>query len=66
MLKRRYEILLPLQHNDGRPVDVEKLDQTREDLLVQFEAVSFNPQAVRGILDIRGHSVRGFFYTSSR
>jgi hypothetical protein len=30
MRKRRYEMLLPLTHNDGRPVDPEKHEKTRE------------------------------------
>lgn len=29
----RFEILLPLFHNDGRPVDVEKFTQTDDDLV---------------------------------
>jgi len=36
MQKRRYEILLPLTHSDGRPVADEKLFRTREDLVALF------------------------------
>src|SRR5437870_6345730 len=49
MLKRRYEILLPLRHNDGRPVSDEKLNQTREELVNQFDAISVQPQSIQGI-----------------
>jgi hypothetical protein len=49
MLKRRYEILLPLKHNDGRPVSDDKLNQTREELVNQFDAVSVQPQSILGI-----------------
>lgn len=49
MRKRRYEILLPLKHNDGRPVEDVKFFQTREDLVAQFGAVSFSPSSVLGI-----------------
>jgi hypothetical protein len=49
MLRRRYEILLPLKHNDGRPVSDEALNQTREELVDQFEGVSVVPQSVLGI-----------------
>ena len=49
MLKRRYEILLPLRHNDGRPVSDEKLNQTREELVDQFDALSVHPQSILGI-----------------
>jgi hypothetical protein len=40
MLRRRYEILLPLRHNDGRPVSDDKLNQTREELVNRFEGIS--------------------------
>ena len=40
MQKRRYEILLPLKHNDGRPVSGEVFEQTREDLIAQFGGVT--------------------------
>lgn len=49
MRSRRYEILLPLMHNDGRPVDPEKFSQTLEELLTELGAVSISPHAVRGI-----------------
>jgi hypothetical protein len=49
MLKRRYEILLPLKHNDGRPVDESKFNQTREELVEEFDAISVQPESVRGI-----------------
>ena len=49
MLKRRYEILLPLAHNDGRPVDRKKVEQSREELVERFDAVSVQPQHVLGI-----------------
>jgi hypothetical protein len=49
MQKRRYEILLPLRHNDNRPVSGEQFEQTREDLIVQFGAVSILPHTVLGV-----------------
>jgi hypothetical protein len=49
MLKRRYEILLPLKHNDGRPVSDDTLNQTRETLVEKFEGVSVQPQSVLGM-----------------
>lgn len=48
MRRRRYEILLPLTHNDGRPVSPEKFYQTRAELLHQFGGLSFYPQSVQG------------------
>ena len=46
MLKRRFEILLPLRHNDGRLVSDDKLNQTREELVERFDGISVQPQAV--------------------
>lgn len=49
MLRRRYEILLPLQYNDGSPVPEADLSQTREEILARFDAVSITPGTVAGI-----------------
>lgn len=48
MQKRRYEMLLPLRYNDGRPMEDEKFHETREDLIARFDAVSFLPGSVQG------------------
>lgn len=49
MLRRRYEILLPLQYNDGNPVPVGDLNQTREELLARFGAISVQPGTISGV-----------------
>ncbi len=49
MLRRRYEILLPLRHNDGRPVGEDALNETREELLDRFDGVSISPYSILGI-----------------
>jgi hypothetical protein len=49
MLKRRYEMLLPLKHNDNQPVSHELFEQTREELVAQFGGLSYQPSVVRGI-----------------
>ena len=49
MLKRRYEILLPLKYNDGRPIGDEPFNLTRQELVEQFEGVSFQPEPVHGL-----------------
>ncbi len=49
MQKRRYEILLPRTHNDGRPVSPEKLQQTLEEVISQFGALSLYPHPIRGL-----------------
>lgn len=49
MLKRRYEILLPIRHNDGRPVSGELLEQTREELVAQFGGITIARHTFLGI-----------------
>ena len=49
MQKRRYEILLPLKYNDGRAVEGEAFERTREELIAQFAGLSLSPHSVRGI-----------------
>jgi hypothetical protein len=36
----RYEILLPLCYNDGRPIEEEKFDQTNLELVERFSATT--------------------------
>ena len=47
-LRRRYEILLPLQFNDGREVPAALLEKTVEDLESRFRADSWESQVIRG------------------
>ena len=47
--RRRYEILLPLQFNDGRDVPDKLLWQTVEELEAQFQGVSLESQVVHGL-----------------
>ncbi len=49
MRKRRYEIHLPLKYNDGRSVSAELFEQTREDLIAQFGAMTLLPQSAIGV-----------------
>ena len=48
MRRRRYEILLPLTHNDGRPVSPDKFQRTKDERIAQFGAVSMSAFAVIG------------------
>lgn len=48
-VRRRYEILVPLQFNDGSAVPEALLWQTVEELESRFGAISWDSQAVRGI-----------------
>jgi hypothetical protein len=49
MRKRRYEILLPVRHNDGQPVSWQLLEQTREELVARFGGITMAPQTYLGI-----------------
>jgi len=45
----RYEILLPLQYNDGTAIEDAKFEQTWAELVEQFQALTIQPQSLRGI-----------------
>ena len=45
----RYELLLPLKYNDGTPIEPEKFQQTRRELIEKFGAITVEPQSVHGI-----------------
>src|SRR5438552_3233833 len=49
MRKRRYEILLPTTHNDGRLVDEELLENTFDEVADHLGGISVTPRAVLGI-----------------
>jgi hypothetical protein len=44
----RFEILLPLFSNDGRPIDPARFTETDEELVAQFGATSTDAVVVRG------------------
>jgi hypothetical protein len=44
----RFEILLPLFYNDGRPVEPEKITATDDELIQCFSATSSDTVVVRG------------------
>jgi hypothetical protein len=44
----RFEILLPLFYNDGRPIEREKFLQTDDELVQRFGASSTDTVTVRG------------------
>jgi hypothetical protein len=46
---RRYEILLPLRFNDGTSVPDELIGATLQELRLQFGAVTWETQSVRGL-----------------
>lgn len=45
---RRYEVLLPLRFNDGTDVPEELLGEAVNEIVSQFNAVSFYKEAVEG------------------
>ena len=56
--RRRYEILLPLQFNDGSPVPDSLLWETVEELESHFHALSWESQVVRGLWQHQGELFR--------
>lgn len=56
--RRRYEILLPLRFNDGRPVPEDLGAETVLELRRQFGAVSCETQTIRGMWEHEGESYR--------
>ncbi|MBI4600760.1 MAG: hypothetical protein HY721_02255 [Planctomycetes bacterium] len=55
---RRFEILLPLAFNDGRPVPEELVAQTLTELEQRFGAVSCETQTIRGLWHSEGRIYR--------
>jgi hypothetical protein len=45
----RYEILLPLQYNDGTPVEPEKFQETRRELVRRFGALTMDAPPASGL-----------------
>ncbi len=56
--RRRYEILLPLRFNDGRPVPEDLIVETVMELRQRFGAVSSETQTIRGMWEHEGQSYR--------
>ena len=55
---RRFELLLPVRFNDGRPVPDELIGTTLLELRQQFGAVSCETQTIRGVWQHEGQIYR--------
>ena len=55
---RRFELLLPLKFNDGRPVPEELIGETLAEVRERFGAVSSETQTIRGIWHHEGQIYR--------
>lgn len=53
-MKRRYEVLLPLRHNDGRPVAEDKVSQTLKEFEAQFGGYTHAPHPLKGAWNENG------------
>ena len=51
---RRFEILLPLQFNDGSPVPAAALHRVLDEVRQHFGAVSFETQTIHGVWESQG------------
>jgi hypothetical protein len=47
--RRRFEVLLPHQYNDGRPVPEKLLGKAYREILDHFGAVTYEPQKIKGM-----------------
>ena len=56
--QRRFEILLPLQFNDGRAVPESLVAETLFELNRRFGAISAESQVIHGIWENKGRSYR--------
>lgn len=45
---KEFEVYLPLNYNDGTPVEKGKIDKVGEDLLEFFGGLTFFPQKIKG------------------
>ena len=55
---RRYEILVPLQFNEGQPVPDSLVGETLRELRQRFGAVTWETQIVRGAWEYEGQIYR--------
>lgn len=55
---RRYEILLPLKFNDGRPIPDELIGTTLLELRTRFGAISLETQTIHGTWSYLGEDFR--------
>lgn len=57
-LTKRYEILLPLNYNDGGEIEAEKFDQTADELCEQFGGVTQDTVRITGTWKYAGTRYR--------
>lgn len=55
---RRFEVMLPLAFNDGRPVPDEWIGQAVRQIAEHFQGVAFETQAIKGIWIHKGRTYR--------
>jgi hypothetical protein len=55
---RRFEVLLPLKFNDGRPVPDELISTTLAEIEAHFGAVSWETQIIQGFWSSKGTRYR--------
>jgi hypothetical protein len=51
---KEYDIFVPLYYNDGRPVEIEKLQELQEVLLDKFDGLTYFPQPNKGFWKMAG------------
>jgi len=51
---KEYDIFIPLYYNDGRPIEVAKLQYLQQQLLEHFEGLTYFPQPNQGFWKFAG------------
>lgn len=46
---KEYDLFIPLYYNDGKPIEPHKLQDLQQELLEQFDGVTFFPQPNEGL-----------------
>jgi hypothetical protein len=54
---KEYDLYVPLNYNDGSPVELKRLERLQERLLEQFEGVTFFPQPNQGLWKFGGVNI---------
>lgn len=55
---KEYDLYLPLHHNDGRPVEVARIERLKRSLTDEFGGLTHFPQQNEGLWKIGGRTFR--------
>ena len=55
---REYELYIPLYHNDGRPIEPDKLTRLKRRLVLEFGGLTYFPQENEGVWKVGAFTFR--------